>query len=102
MKLISRAFPACCTAKIIAGFGETATASVNTSQETTEEELNTQLNSMEKYSKDCGDAVVIITLNSDQKTGDKVLRSRGYKHSKWMSKTQHPKQKLRVYYKALN
>lgn len=102
MKLIARGFPECCTAKVIAGFGETGTASINTYQDTTEEELNTQLNSMENYSKDCGNAVVVITLNSDQKTGDKVLRSRGYKHSKWMSKTQHPLQKLRVYYKALN
>ena len=102
MELAMRGFPDCCTARVVVGFGETGTASVNTGRQTTEIELNTQLDAKEKYAKSIGNAVVIITLNSDQKTGDKVLRSRGYKHSKWMSKTQHPQQKLRVYYKALN
>lgn len=102
MKLITRTFPECCTAKVVAGFGETSTASINNRMQTTEEDLITQLRSIERYSRSTGNAVVVVTLNSDQKLGDKVLRSSGYKHSKWMSKTSHSNKKLRVYYKALN
>lgn len=102
MDIYSVDFPHCCTAKIIYGFGGTTTADVNAYQIATKEELNLQIEAKERYAKTTGNAVVIITLNSAQKIGDKVLRSRGYKHSKWMSKSAHPKVKLRVYYKALN
>lgn len=102
MKLYTTGFPHCCTAKIVYGFGETRTADTNTRAETTEAELHTQLEAKEQYYKRAGDATLIVTLNSAQKTGDKVLRARGYKYSKWMSKGGHPEVKLRVYYKALN
>lgn len=95
-------FPFCCTAKVLHGFGGTPTAQSGTGSLLTYKAYREQLASLEESNRRYGYAVLVVTLNSDQKKADKVLLERGYIASPWMSKPNHPDKKLRLYYLPLN
>ncbi len=93
-------FPACCTAKIVTEFGESDYAEGGP-LEPIKEAVNAYLKIAELNTRLSGLAVVVVTTNNEQSVTNKVLRERGYKHSKWMKKRQHPATKIRIWHKPL-
>ena len=90
-------FHGCCTATILTGFGGTSTAEYGSYKQPNYSELRdeivSQLNSTpSKF------AVVTATTNDQQTIANKVLEDLGFKHSKWMTKTQHSETKLRLWF----
>ena len=100
--LLTAPITGCCTGRIIYGFGHSYVASNGPIRGFPVEDIKKELAELEGVYSRMGMAVVVITLNSDQTTEDKVLRDAGYSHSRWISKKQHPETKLRVYYKPLD
>jgi hypothetical protein len=93
----------CCTARILSGFGK-ATAAMDPEDYgdddipmTKEALLNEMLDNKRK-----GFAVVMGFTNNKQHAGNKLLREVGFKRTKWMSKTQHPETKLRMWWFQLD
>lgn len=94
-------FPNCCTAKILTGFGGTLLQE-NGPYDISKKKMEVYLDEQEKVQRLEGKAVVVIATNSQQKRINSVLRQKGYTHSKWMNKSQHPETKVRIWHKALN
>lgn len=92
-------FPGCCTAKIIVDFGQSR-ASEYGSETPTYESLRMQVKDRIEFVKRVYPGVPLITAitNSEQKIGNKVLRKLGFKGTKWLSKTQHPETKIKMWY----
>lgn len=93
-------FPACCTATVARGFGESIYAE-DGNDEVSNEQIDVFLKNAEEVQRDLGMAVIVATTNNQQTTANDVLRKRGYKHSKWMKKKQHPHTKIRLWFKPL-
>ena len=91
-----KAFPLCCTAKIICDFGGTRTSEGNQGA-TNEKKLKFDIQSkLDWYPKG---TVLVATTNSTQRVANRVLKELGFFHSKWMYKSQHRSTKLRVWWK---
>ncbi len=93
-------FPYCCTAKIVADLGESDIAAGG-NQEVTKKEVNDYLRKTEVSYRAYGFAVLVVTTNNEQAVANKILKERGYFHSKWMSKSNHPETKVRLWHKPL-
>lgn len=100
-KLKSTEFPWCCTGKIIFNFGE---SSVNASGGFTpsEEDLRRQVVEQMGICKQYGHAFVCATVTQEQKIARRVLYNMGFKYSKWMSKSKHPENQVRLYWYPLS
>jgi len=92
-------FPQCCTARVIHSFGGTGTAifAGDVSQKDIEEALERQIN----QGVDIGIAMLTCTTNDEQTNANKALLSKGFKHSKWMSKEVHPETRVRLWWYPL-
>lgn len=93
-------FPHCCTARIVVNFGESDVAEGG-DQAIDEQELDQYLADREHTYRAFGMAMLVATTNDQQTTANKVFLRRGYKHSKWMSKSTHPETKVRLWYLPL-
>lgn len=89
-------FPGCCTAVIYHDFGG-SNLCAGTTEDVAREKITTWLNNKIAVSK--GWKCIVIITNSEQKIANKVLLDLGFKHSKWMSKNQHPESKIRLWWK---
>jgi hypothetical protein len=103
-------FEGCCTAKIVTGFGQTETAEYeyrptdNPYLEAGELPVNAiegKLRSLERRRRARGDAVLTAITNNEQVNANEALLNQGWQHSGWMSKTQHPNTKVRLWFKPL-
>lgn len=92
-------FAGCCTAKIITGLGGTATAEHGRGLNITDRHMKELLREKVDYCRRMGYAVVTITTNNQQEQANRVLEEEGWEGSTWMSKTQHPETKLRLWWK---
>jgi len=93
-------FPYCCTACIIVGFGESDVAEggpKNYSVKEIEGYIRAQLNSYHNS----GMAAVVVTTNDHQTKANTALRNLKFEHSTWMSKKQHRKTKVRLWWKQM-
>lgn len=90
MKLVP--FPHCCTAKILAGFGETDTADYGARPETlyTEESMFKEIVDKLEEAHRAGQAMVFATTNSEQKTANAVLPRVGFEKIEATAKANHP------------
>jgi len=92
-------FPHCCTAKIITDFGQSPVAAGGPHHQTVgtvEEFIKKQITSY--YHS--GLAMFVATTNSQQVAANKALRNLGFKSSPWISKTQHPETKVRLWWRS--
>lgn len=89
MKLVP--FPHCCTAKILAGFGETDTADYGARPETsyTEESMFKEVVDKLEEAHRAGQAMVFATTNSEQKTANAVLPRVGFEKIEATAKAAH-------------
>ena len=89
MKLVP--FPHCCTAKILAGFGETNTADYGARPETpyTEEGMFKEVVDKLEEAHRAGQAMVFATTNSEQKTANAVLPRVGFEKIEATAKANH-------------
>ena len=89
MKLVP--FPHCCTAKILAGFGETDTADYGARPETpyTEEGMFKEVVDKLEEAHRAGQAMVFATTNSEQKTANAVLPRVGFEKIEATAKAAH-------------
>ena len=89
MKLVP--FPHCCTAKILAGFGETDTADYGARPETpyTEESMFKEVVDKLEEAHRAGQAMVFATTNSEQKTANAVLPRVGFEKIEATAKAKH-------------
>ena len=89
MKLVP--FPHCCTAKILAGFGETDTADYGARPETpyTEESMFKEVVDKLEEAHRAGQAMVFATTNSEQKTANAVLPRVGFEKIEATAKANH-------------
>jgi hypothetical protein len=102
MELIG--FTGCCTAQVIAGFGQTVNGDwefrpdevLSTSQ------IKAGLGILLNRARRSGQAVVTVTTNDKQVNANKALNEVGFESSIWMSKTQHPETRLRLWWFPLN
>lgn len=94
-------FPHCCTARIAASFGQSMYAQGG-NQNIPEEVINQELEQAEQEVAQAGLAMVVATTNTEQTAANNVLLARGYSHSKWMTKKQHPSTKVRIWYKHVD
>ena len=90
-------FPHCCTAKIVADFGESVFAEGG-AKDYTLKEVESFLKAAIKDIYNSKRAAIVATTNSDQKIANKALRNLGFSHSNWMSKEQHSKTKIRIWW----
>ena len=103
--MVTTDFPYCCTAKILAGFGESDVAEGGNrkySEEKIEEYILERIDIYGTPGAFSGLAALVVTTNSEQKTTNKVLRKLGFRHSQWMTKHQHPETKIRIWWYHLN
>lgn len=85
-------FPGCCTAKILTGFGETDTADWAYRPEAgmTFEDMLAEVEGMLQVQQNGGRvALIFATTNSDQKMGEKLLETVGFKRTPEVTKNQH-------------
>lgn len=89
MKLVP--FPYCCTARILAGFGETDTADYGARPETpyTEESMFKEVVDKLEEAHRAGQAMVFATTNSEQKTANAVLPRVGFEKIEATAKANH-------------
>ena len=89
MKLVP--FPHCCTAKVLAGFGETDTADYGARPETpyTEENMFKEVVDKLEEAHRAGQAMVFATTNSEQKTANAVLPRVGFEKIEATAKANH-------------
>ena len=89
-------FVGCCTANIIYDLGGTE-LTMGRREAPTEDRLKRYLEVriLERAGRKC----IVVMTNSQQNVANKVLLELGFKHSKWMSKRQHPETKVRLWWK---
>ena len=98
--MLIKEFPYCCTALIAADFGESMLA-YGGDFVVDEKHLTKKFKENIEFYKNMGKAMLVATTNNEQKTANKVLKSLGFRGSKWMSKKQHPETKVKLWYKHL-
>lgn len=96
-------FPGCCTADILTGFGQTGTAEYEYRPDTllTHHKVASGVLAKMRYSRKCGHATIVVTLNSQQKTALEVLRALNWHVSEPLGKRNHSETDLHVCYCAL-
>jgi hypothetical protein len=93
-------FPHCCTAKLIVDFGESDVAEGGDREVTYGEVRNYVQGQVQSfYNRQL--AMIVATTNSQQTVANKVLEDLGFKHTKWMSKRQHPETRVRLWWKEI-
>src|SRR5688572_7990772 len=97
-------FPGCCTAKVLAGFGQERTAeyayrpngpNIN---EISEEDLIKDLNKHIRSAKYQGEGLLTAITTQNQKIANKVLRQFGFKSSRFTSKKTHNDTYIKIWY----
>lgn len=94
--MISTAFPGCCTARILSNLGGTGLSGGRKKAWTQDETriwLQARIKDWRRHS------CLVVMTNDQQKAVNKVLKELGFKHSDWMSKSQHPESKLKLWWK---
>lgn len=94
-------FPGCCTAEILTGFGQTGVAEYAyrpEKQNLTHFEIAEEVFKKMAYARRTGNATIIVTLNSEQKTALEVLREMKWHVSPPLSKRAHAEHDLHVCY----
>ena len=99
-ELEMQGFPRCCTASLVANFGETGVAIF--SEKIGKDDIVEALRTCIKDSHSRGKAAVVCTTNSEQKEANAALREVGFHSSAWMDKTLHPETKLRLWWYPIN
>lgn len=96
--------PACCTVKVIAGFGNSHTADVFTAtlKDLSFTDLREYLRRQVVHQRKLGRAALIATTNNEQKIANKALRSVGFKSTRYISKRQHSDTRVKVWIKYLD
>jgi len=97
-----QAFPHCCTATILTGFGESRVADSFYNVKPTKSQIKDFIKREIDRSIHSGDAMITVATNNEQKTVNAVLRELGFKYSKWLSKTTHPETKVRLWWYEIN
>lgn len=93
----SSEFPGCCTARVISGFGHCHT-SIQGAEFTNAENLKKHLLHLRRN----GYAVATAITTNTQTDGVKTLTEfGGWQSSEWMSKTQHPETKIKLWWYPL-
>jgi len=100
MSIVSNSMPYCCTAKILAGFDETNVAGVGSAITPRKQTLKDSVIDKENYWRSLGEAILVATLNSDQKVAAKVLEELGWKSSGFGHSGKHDT-KVSVWFKVL-
>jgi hypothetical protein len=94
-----KAFPFCCTARILCNFGESITSeggAIEVDAGSMEKEVQAHI---EHYRGSI--ALLVATTNNQQKTAYKVLKKLGFKSTKWISKNTHGDTKVKMWWKPL-
>ncbi len=95
-------FPGCCSANIIAGFGQTKTAEYGIrplNNNTVDlQQLKNAIEMRKQEAIDDGLAVLVATVNNQQKVGIKALLECGFTLSPPMYKGKHPETQLILAY----
>lgn len=95
-------FPGCCTANIIAGFGQTKTAEYGirplNNDKVDLQHLKNAIERRKQQAIDNGLAVLVATVNNQQKVGIKALLECGFTLSPPMYKNNHPETQLILAY----
>lgn len=86
-------FTNCCNAKILYDFGETDLSACG---QDIDRHMETHLDEAIQYHRRM--LLVAITSN-EQTTINGLLRSKGFKHSSWMGKNQHPETQIRLWWR---
>lgn len=95
----STGFTNCCTANTLYGFFSDYSHKLADEEDKKKllQEYNEMLEKHEQQSKREGNAVVVAITTEKQKVASKILRERGYSHSKWMSSKKYT-HKIRLWY----
>ena len=92
------AFPGCCTARILTGFGGSSTADYAYRPEGNRLEKGELTEFLKKqipfHERSGSVAIIFATTNSDQKQAMKELKDFGFIHTRAVSKRQHPDKDL--------
>ena len=89
-------FPGCCTAFILHDFGG-SNLCAGTKAAVAKTKIEAWLKQV--MTNTSGNRCLVIMTNNQQKVANGVLLELGFKHSKWMSKTQHSESKIRLWWK---
>jgi len=89
-------FPGCCTAFVANDFGGTNLSSGKKGY-ITKVKIRAWLKATMEGPN--GHACIVVMTNDVQHAANSVLLELGFKHSAWMSKTQHPGSKIRLWWK---
>ena len=97
--MIVREFPACCTGKVMVGFGQTETAEYGIRPDGNElpvekikAEIGRHLNLM------TGKPFLSAVTNDQQVNANQALEECGFLSSDWMSKRQHSETKVKLWW----
>lgn len=93
-------FPYCCTAKVIADFGESKVAEGG-DREVTYEEVTEYIKEKMSAWYNQGLAVFTAITNSEQTVANKALTDLEFQHSDWMGKSQHQETEIRLWWKPV-
>lgn len=94
--MVQRNFPNCCTMKILSDLGGTAISDFGNKDYSTEDIKIELLGRIKNDSR--GMACFVVATNNEQKNANRALKELGFKHSKWMSKDNHPETKVRLWW----
>jgi hypothetical protein len=94
MKLAS--FPGCCTAHVLHNLGGSQLSAGRKSPHTKKDLRDWIQLQVDSYA---GRRCFVVMTNDDQTAANSVLKELGFKHSRWMSKQQHPESRLRLWWK---
>lgn len=101
----TKAYPNCCTAKVLVGFGQTTTADFEIRPEgnlLTVEQIKAQLGQSLNIQRMEGRAMVSCVTNDKQINANIALEECGFQSSDWMSKQNHPETKIKLWWFPLN
>lgn len=90
-------FPNCCTAQVIFNLGSNMVPNMFS-----KDEIRTYIQGQLPLQKRYGYAVSVVMTMSQQTNANEVLEELGFKHSKWMTKTNHKNTQLRLWWYPLD
>lgn len=100
-------FPNCCNAYVVFNFKETKFNQFEVDRNgcnprVVPDSYQDMERELDDYIYEYGHKLITATTNNEQKTANKLLLAKGFKHSVWMSKTQHRTTKLRLWWREPN
>lgn len=99
-----KAYPNCCTTKVLVGFGETDTSDweIRPDNAYTVEDIKKSLGKVLNLKRSRGMATVSCITNNEQLAANQALEECGFLSSDWMSKSNHPETMIKLWWFPLN